>query len=134
MSNAGIDFSCIDKLQDKLKEMGRKGSQIENKALLAGAEIINNEIKKNAPTKTGHAKSFLKVSKVKKEKGIKVVKVGISKSDNSEAFYLKFHEYGTSKMPARPFMKPAFLRKRKDALNITLDIIRKELNKWMLIN
>ena len=130
MSNAGIDFSCIDKLQDKLKEMGRKGSQIENKALLAGAEIINNEIIKNAPVRkknSQYSKQKLKLSKVTKEKGIKVVKIGILKEDNSEAFYLKFYEWGTSKQVARPFMKPAFDKKRKEAVNKMAEIIKKEL-------
>lgn len=122
-----LDFSSIDTFQKRLEELGRKGTKIENEALLAGAEVINKEMVKNAPVKTGHAKQFLKVSKVTKEKGIKVVKVGISKGDNSEAFYLKFHEFGTSKMSARPFMRPAFERKRKEAVEKTHEVIRKGL-------
>lgn len=122
-----LDFSDIEKFQKRLDEMGRKGAILENKALLAGAEVINKEIVKNAPERTGHAKKFLKISKVSKEKGIKVVKVGISKGDNSEAFYLKFHEYGTSKMVARPFMRPAFERKRKEALEATHKVIKEGL-------
>ena len=122
-----LDFSDLDKLQKRLDEMGRKGSTLENKALLAGAEVINKEVVNNAPERTGHAKKYLKVSKVSKEKGIKVVKVGISKGDNSEAFYLKFHEYGTSKMAARPFMRPAFERKRKEALEATHKVIKEGL-------
>lgn len=122
-----LDFSDLDKLQKRLDEMGRKGSILENKALLAGAEVINKEVVKNAPERTGHAKKYLKVSKVSKEKGVKVVKVGISKGDNSEAFYLKFHEYGTSKMAARPFMRPAFERKRKEALEKTHEVIKEGL-------
>lgn len=122
-----LDFSSIDKLQKRLDDMGRKGSKLENEALIAGAEVINKEIVDNAPERTGHAKKFLKVSKVSKEKGMKIVKVGISKGDNSEAFYLKFHEYGTSRMVARPFMRPAFERKRKEAFEKTHEVIRKGL-------
>lgn len=125
--SVNLEFSDLDKLQKRLDEMGRKGSTLENKALLAGAEVINKEVVKNAPERTGHAKKYLKVSKVSKEKGIKVVKVGISKGDNSEAFYLKFHEYGTSKMAARPFMRPAFERKRKEALEKTYEVIKEGL-------
>lgn len=125
--SVNLDFSDLDKLQKRLDEMGRKGSTLENKALLAGAEVINKEVVKNAPERTGHAKKYLKVSKVSKEKGIKVVKIGISKGDNSEAFYLKFHEYGTSKMAARPFMRPAFERKRKEALEKTYEVIKEGL-------
>ena len=127
MNRTGIDFSCIDDLQKKLQVMGRKGSKLENEALLAGAEIINKEIVNRAPEKTGKSKKYLKISKPKREKGIKVVKIGVNKSDNSEAFYLKFYEYGTSKQPARPFMRPAYERKRKEALEKTKEIIRKGL-------
>lgn len=127
MNGTGIDFSCIDDLQKKLEVMGRKGSKLENEALLAGAEIINKEIVNRAPEKIGKAKKHLKISKPKREKGIKVVKIGVNKSDNSEAFYLKFYEYGTSKQPARPFMRPAYERKRKEALEKTKEIIRKGL-------
>lgn len=122
-----LDFSDMEKLQKRLDEMQRKGSILENKALLAGAEVINKEIVKNAPERTGNAKKYLKVSKVSKEKGTKVVKVGISKGDNSEAFYLKFHEYGTSKMAATPFMRPAFEKKRKEALETTHRVIKEGL-------
>lgn len=130
MSSYEVDYSCIDNFQKKLKEMGRKGARLENQALIAGAEIINKEVVKNAPERKGHAKRYLKVSKVSIEKGIKVVKVGISKGDNSEAFYLKFHEYGTSKMVAKPFMRPAFENKRREALEITKNVIRKGLENW----
>lgn len=125
--NVELDFSDMEKLQKRLDDLGRKGAILENKALLAGAEIINNEIVSNAPERTGKAKSFLKVSKVTKEKGIKVVKVGITKEDNSEAFYLKFHEYGTSKMPARPFMRPAFENRKGEAFEVTHKIIKEGL-------
>ena len=123
-----LDFSDIDKLQERLKDMGRKGATLENKALIAGAEVINKEVLKNAPIRTGKSKKFLKVSKVSKEKGVKVVKVGVSKEDNSEAFYLKFYEYGTSRgQPARPFMRPAFERKRKEALEVTHKVLKEGL-------
>ena len=126
--SVNLDFSCIEDLQKKLEEMGRKGSKLENEALLAGAEIINKEIIKNAPVRTGQAKKHLKISKVKKEKGIKIVKIGVNKGDNSKAFYLKFYEYGTSRgQIARPFMRPAFERKRKEALEATHKVIKEGL-------
>lgn len=127
-----VDYSCIDTLQDKLKEMGNKGSRIENEALLAGAKIINAEIIANAPVrkkgKSQNSKQYLKVAEVSKSKGIKVVKIGVSKEDNTQAFYLKFYEYGTSRgQIARPFMRPAFERKRKEAFEKTHEVIKRGL-------
>ena len=130
MSSINFDFSCIDKLQDELREMGRKGINIEKKALEEGAEPILNEIIKNCPVRTGKAKKHLKISKPKKEKGRLVVKIGVNKEDNSEAFYLKFYEWGTSRgQVAIPFMRPAFENKKKEALEITKKVIMEELRK-----
>ena len=128
MSN-GLDFSCIDDYRRKLEELGRKGTSIEKKALEEGAEPILQEMINNCPVRTGKAKKHLKKSKPKKEKGRLVVKIGVNKEDNSEAFYLKFSEWGTSKQVARPFMRPAFERKREEGLEITKKVIREGLRK-----
>ena len=128
MSN-GLDFSCIDDYRRKLEELGRKGTSIEKKALEEGAEPILQEMINNCPVRTGKAKKHLKKSKPKKEKGIQTIKIGVNKGDNSEAFYLKFSEWGTSKQVARPFMRPAFERKREEGLEITKKVIREELRK-----
>ena len=128
--NSGLDFSCIDDYRRKLEELGRKGTNIEKKALEEGAEPILNEIIKNCPVRTGKAKKHLKISKPKKEKGRLVVKIGVNKEDNSEAFYLKFYEWGTSRgQVAIPFMRPAFENKKKEALEITKKVRREELRK-----
>ena len=96
MSN-GIDFSCMDKLSAKLKEMGRKGSRIESEALKKGAEVILEEMKRTSAfsDRSGNLRKGLKIDKVRTQKGVKYVKIGIQKDDNSEIFYGKFIEYGT---------------------------------------
>ena len=55
MSN-GLDFSCIDDYRRKLEELGRKGANIEKKALEEGSEPILNEMIDNCPVRTGKAK------------------------------------------------------------------------------
>ena len=92
MSDFEIDFSCIDKLQKKVSEMGKK-------------------------------------SKVKSKKGEKYINIGINKEDNSEAFYLKFYEWGTSRgQIARPFMRPTFENKKDEALKETVKVMKEGLN------
>lgn len=143
MSKNELDFSCIEAYKKKLEDLGRKGNKIENEALEAGAEIILKEIKRNSPSKK--SVNCLGLSKVKKIKGIKVVKVGLQKDDNEDGYYLKFFEWGTSAhsyiaggkfkgarvnhpgQVARPFMRPAFENKKKEALDKTKDVIRKGL-------
>lgn len=127
--STSIDFSCIDDYRRELEALGRKGTSIEKKALEEGAEPILQEMINNCPVRTGKAKKHLKKSKPKKEKGIQTIKIGVNKGDNSEAFYLKFSEWGTSKQVARPFMRPAFERKREEGLEITKKVIREGLRK-----
>lgn len=124
---AEINFSALEDCRKRIEEMGRKGAKLENKALEAGADIILKEIIKNSPYRTGKSRKFLKLSKPKKEKGQKNINIGIQKDDNSEAFYLKFYEYGTSKQTAKPFMRPAFLKKRKEAVNKTIEVLKEGL-------
>ncbi len=127
MSNE-IDFSCILKYQKKLEEMGRRGVKIENEALTAGAEIILKEMKNTSSfsDRTEKLRKGLEISKPQKIQGVKTVKIGIQKDDNSSIFYGKFIEYGTSRgIVAKPFMRPAFENKRKEALEKTKEVIRK---------
>ncbi len=72
-------------------------------------------------------KKGLKVSGVRKKGGNKFVLAGIQKGDNSKIFYGKFLEFGTSKIKARPFMGPAYERKKEEAKGIIKDELRREL-------
>lgn len=129
MSNK-IDFSCIDNLSKKINELGKKCSKIENDALLKGAEVIMKEMKKTTAfdDRTKKLREGLKIDKVRTQKGVKSVKIGIQKDDNSDIFYGKFIEYGTNNgnrsIVAKPFMRPAFENKKEEAKAITVNVMK----------
>ena len=128
--STGIDFSCIEDFKKRLEEMGKQGAKLEKRALEEGAKPILEEMERTSSfsDRTGRLRKALKISKVATSKGNKYIKIGIQKDDNSEVFYGKFIEYGTSTgLIARPFMRPAFERKRKEALEKTKDVIREGL-------
>jgi HK97 gp10 family phage protein len=54
--------------------------------------------------------------------------VGPLQTVNRDAYYWRFVEFGTAKMSARPFMRPAFNAKRKAALDAI------GLNLWLAIS
>ncbi|NFV48092.1 hypothetical protein FDJ70_10570 [Clostridium botulinum] len=139
---ADMQLEGMDSLIRKLEDMGKAGTKVQNSALKKAGEIINNEIKANAPTsssprqprpkrnlwRTGkHAKELLKVSGVKSKNGLKYVEVGIQKGDNTKAFYLKFKEFGSSKEAARPFVAPAYESKKDEAKEIIKQEIKNAL-------
>lgn len=139
---ASFEVDGIEAIQKRILELGRKGQTIENKALRAGAEIVRQKISEEAPRsnqprqpspgtqrwRTGeHAADHITASKVKKVDGFKIVEVGISRADNSEYFYLKFHEYGTEKMPPRPFLDRSLKLSRDKARAVIRTVYKKEL-------
>jgi HK97 gp10 family phage protein len=53
--------------------------------------------------------------------------VGVSWQGN--AFYGRFLEFGTAKMAARPFLRPAFDARSGEALGIFMDRLRENIER-----
>ncbi|MED0676984.1 HK97-gp10 family putative phage morphogenesis protein [Aneurinibacillus thermoaerophilus] len=139
---AKLEIQGMQHLLDKLQSLGNRAKVVENRALKEGAEILRSEIAARAPRsdsprqpkppsqtwRTGeHAADNIKMSGVKQQDGVKIIDVGIQKSDNSHYFYLKFKEWGTSKMAAEPFMEPAVNDKKGEAIDKVKEVILGEL-------
>ncbi|HDR7777690.1 MULTISPECIES: HK97-gp10 family putative phage morphogenesis protein [Bacillus cereus group] len=137
----GVDLLGFDRLISELEQMGLRGEKIEDRVLAAGGEPIRKAIAERAPRsdspkkpsksepwRTGqHGADHIKVTKARLEDGIKTVKIGIDKADRSPWFYLKFHEWGTSKMPAHPFVEPGFNASKAEAVRIMTNILKDEM-------
>ncbi len=117
----------MDELMQKLEAMGNKAGRIQNEALKkAGEKVLEPAIEK-VPVDTGKLKETLDISKVKTKNGEKYIEVGITKGDNSEIFYGKFIEWGTSERPATPFLQPAY----EENISNIQEIIKDELKKGL---
>lgn len=93
-------------------------------AISAGAKVIQDQAIANAPQDTGTLKRAIfrtrapENSSAVQEAAVVGVRSGKKfqakrtkgggMTANRDAFYWRFLEFGTSKMPARPFMRPAF--------------------------
>lgn len=100
-------------------------------AVFAGAAVIRDEAKKNAPVKTGTLKRAVIVARdrqrttgptqamiVTVRKGKRYRRVGkTGKNLSQDAYYAPWVEYGTAKNAANPFLRPAWEAKKKDALD-----------------
>ncbi|MEX1040191.1 MAG: HK97-gp10 family putative phage morphogenesis protein [Pirellulaceae bacterium] len=86
------------------------------KTMRPAMKIIEKEAKRLAPVETGDLKKSIKVKAMKRSRkhiGIHViVSDGFFKGDQ---FYAAFHEFGTKRQDAEPFMRPAFDNKGKEA-------------------
>ena len=106
------------------RELDRK---VLNAALMAGARPMVETIKARAPVDTGTLARNIRARPVRPYPGTTAtVEIGVRRlnkrqvnllrekarkagqSPRVNAWYWRFLEFGTSKMPARPFMRPGF--------------------------
>lgn len=130
-----LTIEGLAELQRKLTGFGEKVvNVITQKALMEGAKIIQEEAKLRVPVwpngehnlkvggvyikiQPGNLKRNIRIRSVKKtEKGTKAAQVYVKLK---QAWYAKFvegQEDGTSRQPAKPFMRPAFETKEQEAV------------------
>lgn len=127
---AKIELEGMAELIDKVNKLGARGEIIKKKALDKAGELVKDSMEKKAPrseeTKK-HMADNIMVSEIKKENGVDYINIGPNKGDNSEFFYSKFTEWGTSKIPAQHWAENSLLENKKE-INET---IKKELKKGL---
>lgn len=95
--------------------------------LFKGADKVTQLARANAPMgSTGALKQALVTKKL--ERTGDQPAPSLSGVDQKVAFYARFVEYGTAKMPARPFFRPAWDSKFQE----TRKFIRNELKKLIM--
>jgi HK97 gp10 family phage protein len=121
-----IELSGMDEMLARLQKANNDVGAIRKKAILAGAKVIQDEIIARAPEDTGNLKRNIAVSEIQIDSdGAEYVDVGPTKG---KAFYAKFLEFSTTKMKARPFVEPAFIAKRKEALAAMGEVVKEAVN------
>lgn len=133
---ATMEFIGLKELIKTCDRLGGKtATDKANRNILKKAgKLTQNEAKKLAPrskdpwlsgrkgNRTGeHMADKIPVSGVKNKNGRLFVIVGWDKGDNSPYFYAKFLEYGTSKIPANPFLVNALNKYKKQFNSIAED-------------
>lgn len=86
-----------------LKECGKK-AQSAVKSKMTVSEDANKSGRKGSRTGQ-HSSDKVPLSGVKSKNGYQSIMVGWDKSDNSPYFYVKFTEWGTSKMKPQAYMQ-----------------------------
>ena len=114
----GESFDGFIDLAKELDEITKDCSDEKRKnALEKGSDIIVKDARARAPIDTG----------LLSREGIAAEVVSGEEADigwTGDAFYGRFLEMGTSKMSARPHLRPAYEAKK----NQVIEVMRKELN------
>ena len=128
----------LKELADKLRAMG---PDIEKKALrasvMAAAKIVRDDAKANNLDDTGTTDRALYAKYIKEEsaenKATYFVGVRSGKKERKakrDAFYWRFIEFGTAKLSAHPFMRPAFEKNKMKLVEAIADKISARIKRF----
>lgn len=117
-----FEFQGLDELAQKLEQVGHDVKQGRDEAVLEGAKVMQKATQERAPVLSGVLKGHVEIADVNNGE----TEVYIDQQGN--AYYGYFHEVGTSKMRARPFMGPAFNASKIKMERAMADKIKQRLN------
>lgn len=125
-----------EKLAAKMKALDHDlRKKIGRNAVRNGGKVVRQEIELSAPPRTdprfGHIADEVKL-RVSNELStshswVYLAYVAHPSKVTNDAFYWYFLEFGTSKMSARPFVRPSFERSHGAALNEMISTLRRRL-------
>ncbi len=119
-----IDVEGADDLVQMFDELGLAAEEILDQATKNAAEIVLADAKRKVPVRTGALRASLDIKAEKNKKPTKKVYRVFSKGVRSGGVRYAFAvENGTSKMSARPFLRPALDNNKnqiKDEMNRTI--------------
>ncbi len=127
---AKIELEGMQKLIDRVNKLGSKGDVIKKNALDEAGKLVKASMEKKAPKSKDskkHMADNINVSDIEKDNGVDYVNIGPTMGDNSEFFYSKFTEWGTSKIPAQHWASQSVTENQK---KIT-EVIRTELERGL---
>ena len=137
MISATFDMKDVGLHLDKITAAAKGGMR---KAAQAGAQVYYNELRERVPMSAKPHKSGKKTytpgnlrraiyqayADGESREDLAVYRISWNKS---EAFYGKFLEFGTSKMAAKPFLRPAYDAARPRAISAVMAVMRAEVAK-----
>lgn len=102
---------------------------ILNSAIRAAASSIQKEAKKNALVRTGKLKKDIIIKKRRTTNTRIRYSIGIRRGTKEDAFYGHILEFGSSKMAASPFMRPALESKAGESINDVKKKMQQRIDK-----
>lgn len=133
-----LDFSGLASIEEDLKLLTRaENDRVRRQGARAGAGVIRDEARRRAPKRSGKlSKNIVAVTaKVTEQSrataGVRVRERGKA-SDPSNAFYWKFIELGTSKLPPAPFIRPSFDATEQQAGDAAIAKVLEALDKVLM--
>jgi HK97 gp10 family phage protein len=130
MINVRLNTTQWVKIGTKLDRMAARAEKAGNAAAInKAATPMLAAAKQGAPVRTGKLKKSL-VKRVKRVGGVVVGKIGIKPKTYGNRI-LHLVEFGTSKMVAKPFLRPAYYQTREESKEIYKREIWNDIQKYV---
>ncbi|MFL4597010.1 HK97-gp10 family putative phage morphogenesis protein [Stenotrophomonas maltophilia] len=128
MTDFDIHISGLAELERALLELSdRAARRALRKGMRRGAIVVRNDARNRVRIARGKLRRSIRVRERSEEQGWMRFAVEVPRS----AFYGKFGEYGTSRMAAWPFMRPAAESKTEEAVSTMRDALGEAVQEEM---
>ena len=149
----GLD-GVLDRLKALPPEIVSKNGGPARRALFRGAKIIRESAKAKAPVRSGFLREQIVAMRSREprrhgasemysvgikggarrkyantKRNVRKGRAGEEYQTAGNAYYWRFIEFGTARMPARPFLRPAFESNKDAALNAIVEELNKGLDR-----
>ncbi|MEE1922680.1 HK97-gp10 family putative phage morphogenesis protein [Pseudomonas sp. 148P] len=150
--SATISVVGLGELQADFDKLAKAvGNKIVRDAVMDGARVAAKATQQAAPVRTGKLKKNIKATRVKQSETPGAATAGVrvmapkgktvsqrkrkgkrgqeTKTEYEAPFYWRFLEYGTSKMPAAPFIRPTWDANLQKIEKATADKLAEGIDK-----
>lgn len=125
-----IRIEGLTELRRKLLTLPAKLRDRELRAATgAAAKVVRDEARARAPVDTGLTRDNIIAARRRAERYDEEYAVTVRHKGKGRPFYWKFIEFGTVKLAARPFLRPAFESATYRAINAFRLRLARRLNK-----
>lgn len=139
-----VNLKLPDDLIKRISTLGDKTDEICEKALKAGAEVVEKQLKNNLDSvigkdlkydsrSTGQLQNAIGITPVLVDKnGNYNIKIGVDENRSDGLFntmLANILEYGKVGQPPKPFMKPTKSKSKKPALEKIKSTLEEEISK-----
>lgn len=118
MANINVTWSGLDKLMEELGATAGATIEAASSAMKLTTGQVQATAKQVAPKRTGYMANSISVEPVKK------TATSVTGTVNAKADYSSFVEFGTYKMSAEPFIRPAVSAAQSLFIKTTIDKLK----------
>ncbi len=123
---SGVELQGVDQMLAAIQRKLASGvARLENQGLREAGEILAEAQRNHVPISSIdhlHMRDDIRVSRVRRIDGLKVITIGPGKKT---AWRAHFSEFGTKHSPAQPFIYPAF-HENKERITRLLATVQRE--------